>query len=75
MNLPYMSLEKISTRSFRVVLISLLLTAGADVKKLEQSATKYLKRVMDEHPDTPWALLARREKDASLGLEWRAIKN
>src|SRR5438128_1781798 len=29
MNLPYMSLEKISTRSFRVVLISLLLTAGA----------------------------------------------
>jgi len=31
----------------------------------------YLNRVIEEHPDTPWALLARRELDEVLGWDWK----
>lgn len=47
------------------------ITAGADVKKLEQQALKYLKRVMDEHPETPWALLAEKEYTQNMGWDWQ----
>ena len=26
---------------------------------------------MEQHPGTPWAILAKREKLTALGLEWR----
>ena len=33
-------------------------------------AQKLLKRVVDEHPGTPWALLAKRELKDPLGFKW-----
>lgn len=41
------------------------------VKRLAEKAVMYLKRVMDEHPDTPWAMLAEHELSTELGWEWR----
>jgi hypothetical protein len=46
-----------------------------DVREWKKDLKKLWVKIIDDFPDTPWALLARREKDASLGLEWRAIKN
>ena len=34
-------------------------------------ARKLYDRIVAEHPDTPWAVLARREQRTSLGLEWK----
>jgi len=47
------------------------ITSGADVKKFEAQASKYLKRVMDEHPETPWAALAERELSQPMGWDWQ----
>ncbi len=35
-----------------------------------EEARKLLKRVVDEHPGTPWALLAKRELKDPLGFKW-----
>ena len=35
-----------------------------------QEARKLLRRVVDEHPDTPWALLAARDLKDPLGFKW-----
>jgi len=45
--------------------------SGATVKKLAKQARMYLERVINEHPDTPWALLAERELEKPLGWEWK----
>jgi hypothetical protein len=40
---------------------------------LDEAAEKarvYLQRVIAEHPDTPWALLARSELDTPFGWTW-----
>lgn len=47
------------------------ITAGANVKKLGNKATEYLKRVIDENPGTPWEKLAARELSVPLGWAWR----
>ncbi len=44
--------------------------SGAQVKKLATKAREYLTRVIDEHPRTPWGLLAERELSQPLGWEW-----
>ncbi|MCH2211824.1 MAG: VWA domain-containing protein [Fuerstiella sp.] len=44
--------------------------AGARVKNLHNSAAEYLSRVIDEHPSTPWAWLARAELEQPLGWNW-----
>ncbi len=44
--------------------------ATPDVKKIEKQALVYLNRVIDQHPGTPWAELASKEKDTPLGWEW-----
>jgi hypothetical protein len=41
------------------------------VRKLAKNATIYLSRVIKEHPDTPWALLAQRELEQPLGWQWK----
>lgn len=51
------------------------INAGQAVKKLERQATTYLKRVMDEHPETPWARLAERELAIPMGWEWQEANN
>ena len=42
-----------------------------EVKKMASRANEYLSRVIDEHPGTPWALMAERERNAPLGWEWK----
>jgi len=48
--------------------------AAAQVKKMEKQASTLLKRVMDEHGGTPWALLAERELSTPMGWEWKEGK-
>lgn len=47
------------------------INAGATVRKLHKKALEYLKRVIDEHPGTPWAYLAKVELSEPLGWEWK----
>ena len=43
---------------------------GSQHRKLLEKATTYLQRVVDEHPGTPWAMLAERELAVPIGWEW-----
>lgn len=43
---------------------------GSQDTKLLQKANKYLNRVIEEHPGTPWALLAQRELETPIGWKW-----
>ncbi len=43
---------------------------GSQHAKLIERANMYLQRVVDQHPDTPWAMLAKRELDTPIGWEW-----
>ncbi|MDC0935376.1 VWA domain-containing protein [Pirellulales bacterium] len=43
----------------------------SSTEKLAAKATDYLERVQEEHPDTPWALLAREESAVPMGWQWR----
>ena len=40
------------------------------MEKLAQQARQYLTRVVNEHAETPWALLAQHELDQPLGWKW-----
>jgi hypothetical protein len=51
------------------------ISGGGDVKKRERLAVMYLKRVIDENPDTPWEKLAARELATPMGWEWKEAKN
>ena len=44
---------------------------GANIRKMHDKALVYLNRVIDEHPDTPWAFLAKIELSEPLGWKWR----
>lgn len=57
------------------IMPSKTINAGQAVKKLERQAAMYLKRVMDEHPETPWAKLAEREYSTPMGWEWQELNN
>ena len=41
-------------------------------KQYAKDVSKAWKKIDEEYPDTPWALLAKRENLIALGLEWRA---
>jgi hypothetical protein len=43
---------------------------GSALEKQAQQARELLDRVVGDHPDTPWALLARRELGTPLGWRW-----
>jgi hypothetical protein len=47
-----------------------LSAAGSQMEQIAQKATMYLERVKNEHPQTPWALLAGRELSVPLGWKW-----
>jgi von Willebrand factor type A domain-containing protein len=47
------------------------ISSGATTKKLATRALEYLRRVVDEHPGTPWQLMAEREMSTQLGWEWK----
>lgn len=46
------------------------ISTGSQMAKAAQKAEGYLQRVVDEHPGTPWALLASRELKTPLGWKW-----
>ncbi|MEM8677714.1 MAG: vWA domain-containing protein [Planctomycetota bacterium] len=43
---------------------------NSQLQRLAEDARTYLQRVIDEHPDTPWATLAARELARPLGWRW-----
>ena len=47
------------------------INSGVVVKKPAAKAAEYLSHVIDDHPGTPWALLAERERGVPLGWEWK----
>ena len=46
---------------------------GSRSAKLADKAKTYLQRVVELHPETPWALIAQRELDTPIGWQWRQI--
>lgn len=44
---------------------------GSRDAQLADKAKKYLSRVIEEHPGTPWALIAEHELRIPIGWEWR----
>ncbi len=62
--------EKKESNQWRLV-PSKAINSGADVAKMAKSASMYLKRVMDENPETPWAMLAERELSQPMGWDWQ----
>ena len=46
-------------------------TTGSRSEKLANKAKTYLQRVVDKHPDTPWAMIAQRELNIPIGWKWR----
>jgi hypothetical protein len=49
------------------------ISVGTALEKLAQQARQYLQRVVQEHPGTPWALLAQRELQQPLGWKWQEL--
>ena len=46
-------------------------STGGKQEKLAEKAKLYLNRVIDEHPGTPWAMLASRELQTPIGWRWK----
>lgn len=44
---------------------------GSRDAKLAEKAKMYLQRIVDEHPGTPWSLIAEQELKIPIGWEWR----
>lgn len=44
---------------------------GPEIRKRAEEARTLLKRVIDEHPNTPWEQLAVRELQQDMGWSWR----
>jgi hypothetical protein len=49
-------------------------TGDAAAKKLASDARKKLDKIVKDYPDTPWAVLAKRDRASALGLEWQPTK-
>src|SRR5690606_25597635 len=47
------------------------ISVGSVLEKQAAEARQYLVRVRDEHPNTPWALIAEQELSVPLGWKWR----
>ena len=46
-------------------------STGSRSEKLANKAKAYLQRVVDKHPETPWAMIAQRELNIPIGWKWR----
>jgi hypothetical protein len=44
--------------------------SATSLENLAATAVEYLERVQKDHPDTPWAMLAKRELSTPLGWRW-----
>lgn len=47
------------------------ITVSSILEKQGQAAKVYLERVVEEHPGTPWAMLAAKELESPFGWEWK----
>ncbi len=47
------------------------ITGNSQLAKFGEKAKEYLQRVVTDHPDTPWAMLAKEELSQPLGWEWK----
>jgi hypothetical protein len=47
------------------------ISVGSQYTKLADKSKMYLNRVVKEHPDTPWSMLAQRELKDPLGWVWK----
>jgi hypothetical protein len=47
------------------------ISVGSQYAKLAERAKIYLNRVVRDHPDTPWAMLAQRELKDPIGWKWK----
>jgi hypothetical protein len=48
-------------------------TVSSTLEKQAAAARQYLERVVAEHPQTPWALLAEKELKQPLGWKWEEM--
>ncbi len=46
------------------------ISTGSQAEKQADKAKMYLNRVVQQHPDTPWAMLAQRELSVPMGWKW-----
>jgi hypothetical protein len=47
------------------------ITVGSQLEKMAAKSKMYLERVVNDHPGTPWALLAKKELENPLGWQWK----
>jgi hypothetical protein len=45
-------------------------TLGSQYQKMAEKAKMYLERIVQDHPDTPWSLLASKELEQPLNWKW-----
>ena len=50
-----------------------VVNVGSRTEKFADQARQYLRRVIEDHPGTPWAFLAKRELGQPLGYAWDEI--
>ena len=50
-----------------------VVNVGSRTEKYADQAREYLRKVVEDHPGTPWAFLAKRELDQPLGYAWDEI--
>lgn len=62
--------EKSNSNMWRLIPSEEIAT-GPQMRKAAEQAKEYLKRVIDEHPGTPWALLAEKEMSTPIGWSWQ----
>lgn len=48
------------------------LTSGKEARDYAKAAQTLYQAIARDHPGTPWALLAKRERNTALGLRWEA---
>ncbi len=51
------------------------IAGGPTIRKIATKAEEYLTRVIDEHPGTPWAMIAERELGTPLGWAWEEYRD
>ncbi len=49
-------------------------TGDSAAKKMATDSRKKLDKIIAAYPNTPWAVMARRDKASALGLEWQPMK-
>jgi hypothetical protein len=46
------------------------MSSGAEFKEMKDDGKKLLRKIIKDYPGTPWEVLAKRDREISLGLKW-----